>query len=155
VGLTPLHPGQLGVLRVRAAILALVLAGLAVAADLLILEELELRHGLLGVPAVLLLSFWAIWSPRRRYFSWGYRMGEDELQLAYGLWTRVHTVVPFTRVQHIDVAQGPVERSFGVARLILHTAGTRSSAIGLPGLAAEEAERYRDHIRSLIREDPA
>jgi membrane protein YdbS with pleckstrin-like domain len=143
------------VLRVRSALLALLLAAVAAGADLLLLEAFEGQHGLISVPAALLLAIGALWSPRRRYASWGYRMEEDELELGYGLWTRVRTTVPFTRVQHIDVAQGPVERSFGVARLILHTAGTRSSAIGLPGLAAEEAERYRDHIRSLIREDPA
>ncbi len=61
--------------------------------------------------------------------------------------------MPFGRVQHIDVAQGPIERQFGVARLILHTAGTRSSAVGLPGLDTGEAGRIRDVIRSRIRQD--
>jgi hypothetical protein len=62
-------------------------------------------------------------------------------------------VVPFGRVQHIDVVQGPLQRRFGVGSLVLHTAGTRSAAVLLPGLAAAEAERMRDHIRGKIRED--
>jgi len=132
-----------------------VIAVIAAAADLLLLGEIGIRHGALAVPVALLLAFWAFWSPRRRYESWGYRIGEDELQLGYGIWTRVGTIVPFNRVQHIDLAQGPIERSFGVARLILHTAGTRSSAVTLPGLAAPQAERLRDLIRSHIREDTA
>jgi membrane protein YdbS with pleckstrin-like domain len=154
-GLTPLEPGQLNVLRVHSAILASLAAVVIAAGDLLLLDEIGLRHGIVAVPAALLLGAWALLSPPRRYRCWGYRLGEDELQLAYGLWLRVRTVVPFTRVQHIDLAQGPIERSFGVARLILHTAGTRSGAITLPGLATADAERFRDLIRSQIREDPA
>jgi len=154
-GLTPLEPGQLGVLRVRAVITALVAAAIFSVGDLLLMGEIGVPNGVLAVPAAIALGIWAIWSPPRRYQSWGYRMGEDELQLGYGLWTRVRTVVPFTRVQHIDLAQGPIERSFGVARLILHTAGTRGGAVTLPGLATADAERFRDLIRSQIREDPA
>ena len=61
--------------------------------------------------------------------------------------------MPFARVQHIDLAQGPIERRYGLARLILHTAGTRGASIPLPGLAREEAEAMRDRIRAKIRED--
>jgi membrane protein YdbS with pleckstrin-like domain len=61
--------------------------------------------------------------------------------------------VPFGRVQHIDVTQGPLERRFGLGTLVLHTAGTRSGAVGLPGLLFEEAGQIRDHIRLKIRED--
>jgi membrane protein YdbS with pleckstrin-like domain len=80
-------------------------------------------------------------------------MTEDELHIQHGLWTRTRTVVPFGRVQHIDVAQGPIERAFGVGSLILHTAGTRSSAVDLPGLEFGEAGQMRDVIRSKIRQD--
>ena len=69
--------------------------------------------------------------------------------------TRIRTVVPFGRVQHIDVAQGPIERSFGLATLILHTAGTRGASVPLPGLLFDEAERMRDRIRVKIRQDLA
>jgi len=61
--------------------------------------------------------------------------------------------VPFGRVQHIDLAQGPLERAFGLATLVLNTAGTRGAAVKLPGLAQADAEEMRDHIRGKIRQD--
>ena len=149
----PLHRGQLSVFRVRAFLVALVLIAAFLAADLGPLRETPVPFGAISSAAAILLILWALWSPGRRYRSWGYRVEEDELHIQHGLWTRVRTVVPFGRVQHIDVAQGPIERQFEVARLILHTAGTRSSAVGLPGLESREAERIRDVIRSRIRQD--
>jgi hypothetical protein len=55
------------------------------------------------------------------------------------------------RVQHLDVAQGPLERTFGVARLILHTAGTSHAIVVLPGISRPTAEELRDTIRAHIR----
>jgi membrane protein YdbS with pleckstrin-like domain len=149
----PLNRGQLSVLRVRAFLIALVVIAALLTADLGALRETPVPFGAISGPAALMLILWALWSPGRRYQSWGYRVEEDELHVQHGLWTQVRTIVPFGRVQHIDVAQGPIERQFGVARLILHTAGTRSSAVGLPGLESAEAERIRDVIRSRIRQD--
>jgi membrane protein YdbS with pleckstrin-like domain len=118
-----------------------------------VLRETALRFGLVSGVAFILLLAWALLIPKRRFRSWGYAVAEDELHVQHGVWTRTRTVVPFGRVQHIDVAQGPIERSFGVGTLILHTAGTRSSAVDLPGLEFEEAGRMRDLIRSKIRQD--
>jgi uncharacterized protein len=78
-------------------------------------------------------------------------MEAEELHIAQGVWTRIETVVPLARVQHIDVSQGPIERGFGVCRLVLHTAGTMNSRVVLPGLARATAERMRDEIRARIR----
>ena len=140
-------------LRVRAFLVALVVIAALLPADLEPLRETPVPFGAISGPAAFLLVVWALWSPGRRYRSWGYRVEDEELHIRHGLWTRIRTIVPFGRVQHIDVAQGPIERQFGVARLILHTAGTRSSAVGLPGLESAEAERIRDVIRSQIRQD--
>jgi uncharacterized protein len=62
--------------------------------------------------------------------------------------------VPLERVQHIDISQGPLERGFGVCRLLVHTAGTMHSRVVLPGLARATAERMRDEIRARIRQAP-
>ena len=153
VTMLPLHPGQLKVLRVRAAMVALVLIVTIVAADLGPLRGTPVPFGAVSGPLVLPLILWALWSPGPRYRSWAYFAGEDELHIQYGVWTKIRTVVPYGRVQHIDVAQGPIERRFGVGRLIVHTAGTRSSTVALPGLEIGEAGRIRDVIRSQIRQD--
>lgn len=104
--------------------------------------------------AVLLIALYAVLVlPGRRYRAWGYAEGEDELAVRRGIWVRTRTIVPFGRVQHIDVAQGPIERRYDLATLILHTAGTRSASVALPGLRHADAEAMRDRIRAKIRQD--
>ncbi len=151
--MTPLHPSQIWVLRIRAGIAAAVAAVAAVALDIGPMRETAVPpFAVTG--AVLLLGLLAAFVlPARRYRAWGYAEGEDELFIRRGLWTRVRTVVPFGRVQHIDVAQGPVQRRFGLATLILHTAGTHGAAVPLPGILHGDAEAMRDRIRAKIRQD--
>jgi membrane protein YdbS with pleckstrin-like domain len=149
----PLHPGQLWVLRIGAGAAALLLLAAVLVADVAWRPLDMLAPGIASAAAAALLIAWAIWIPLRRYRSWGYRLVEDELHIRSGLWVRSHTIVPFSRVQHIDVTQGPLERRFGVSTLVLHTAGTRNSAVALPGLGVDEAGRIRDIIRGKIRQD--
>jgi len=151
--MTALDPRQIRVLRVRTLIVAIVLTTIAIGICLGPLRAMPIPLGVLpaavaafGLLAVLIL-------PGRRYRAWGYREEENELHVRHGLMVRVRTVVPFARVQHIDLAQGPIERRYGLARLILYTAGTRGASVPLPGLPREEAERMRDRIRAKIRED--
>lgn len=107
----------------------------------------------LAVVAVLLGLTGLLVSPTRRWRALGWAAGEGELHSAGGVWTRWHTVVPFARVQHIDVAQGPLERAFGVARLVVHTAGTAHAVVVLPGLSPDEAEALRDRLRAAIADE--
>ena len=105
------------------------------------------------LPLLALLIYPALVSPLRHYRSWGYRMDEEELRLAHGVLTQVEMLVPLKRVQHLDISQGPLERAFGVCRLVLHTAGTAHSQVVLPGLSRETAEAMRAEIRSHIRQE--
>jgi hypothetical protein len=151
----PLHPNQRKLLRVRIFVFALVLVVAAAAADFALLRKTEMPWGVLSIATLLAGVAAVLVLPRRRYRAWAWRMDEDELRIASGVMIRSDTVVPFGRVQHIDVLRGPLQRSYGLASLVLHTAGTRSAAVLLPGLEAQEAERMRDHIRGKIREDLA
>lgn len=151
-GATRLDPGHLTVLRIRAAAFASVFVVAVAIADRLLLDG-TLRFGAATLAAFLLALGLALVLPGRRYRAWSYRMEEDELHIAHGVMTRVRTAVPFGRVQHIDLVQGPLQRRFGLKTLVLNTAGTHNSAVHLPGLAAADAERMRDHIRGKIRED--
>lgn len=151
----PLDPRQIWVLRIRLGITLLFVLAAAFSIDAVVWQEAPRLAGVvpglvfvLGLTALILV-------PGRRYRAWRYAERDDELHIRHGLLVRVQTAVPFARVQHIDVAQGPVERRFGLARLILHTAGTRGASIPLPGLAHAEAEQMRDRIRAKIRQDLA
>jgi uncharacterized protein len=148
---TPLERGQLWLMRIRAGIGALLVLAAAGALETAFAAELRLPRGILVLPLLLPLAWAAFVAPSRRYRAWGYAMDGEELQVRRGIWTQVHTVVPLDRIQHIDVAQGALERSLGLWRLIVHTAGTLHSEVVLPGLARETAERMRDEIRARIR----
>ena len=84
----------------------------------------------------------AWWVPRASYRIWRYQVAEDALELRRGLVRRIHSAIPYFRVQHIDVAQGPVERAVGLSRLVVHTASAGTDAT-IPGIAAGDAEGLR------------
>lgn len=147
-----LSPSYRKVLRARGALLALVLLAGSVIAETALWAS-AVPHGVAAAAALLAGTLLIFVLPGRRYRAWAYQMGEDELHVQNGIWVKTLTMVPFGRVQHIDVTQGPIERRYRVGSLILHTAGTRASALALPGLDMDEAHRMRDEIRLHIRED--
>jgi membrane protein YdbS with pleckstrin-like domain len=147
--LTPLHPNYVKAVRIGTLIFAL---PLVVAALLLELADL-LPRGAFLVP-VLLLALWLIVRvPLRRYQARGYQMGADRLRVVRGLIFRSDTVVPFGRVQHIDVHQGPLERGYGLATLVLHTAGNHNASVALPGLGHDDAMAMREDIRAHVKRE--
>jgi uncharacterized protein len=84
----------------------------------------------------------------RRYRSWGYAEREDDLLIRRGVMFARLSVVPYGRMQFIDVTAGPLERSFGLATVRLHTAAAATDA-RIPGLEREEAARLRDSLAEL------
>ena len=92
-----------------------------------------------------------IW-PQLRYRFWRYELRDEELRLVRGIWRRVDTIVPLRRIQHLDVSQDVFERNFELGSLVVHTAGTRSSSVTLPGLQHAEAARLRDELKQFINE---
>lgn len=155
--MTPLERGQLGLMRVQAVVNGVVIAVAATAAELSLRSAPRsvLPFGTIMAAVAVLLVYTVLIAPGRRYRAWGYALGPEELVVRHGLLTRVETHVPLARVQHVDVSQGPLERAFGVCRLILHTAGTANSRVLLPGLARTTAEAIRDEVRARIRQEDA
>lgn len=153
VPLSPARPGQRWVMHARAVLPAFALMAGGVAASVALLPLVGSGAWAVAVLAVALGLIGLLVSPTRRWRALGWAAGEGELHSAGGVWTRWHTVVPFARVQHIDVAQGPLERAFGVARLVVHTAGTAHAVVVLPGLSPDEAEALRDRLRAAIADE--
>lgn len=85
---------------------------------------------------------------RRRFAAWGYAERHDELLVRRGVMFSRLSVVPYGRMQFVDVSAGPLERSFGLATVRMHTAAAASDA-RIPGLEAAEAERLRDRLAEL------
>ena len=147
--LAPLHPNHVKLLRVQALIMAL---PPTIAALVLEVAGL-LPRGAIIVPVLLVAAWVVLRVPLRRHAARGYDMGADRLRVVRGLWFHVDTVVPFGRVQHIDLHQKPLERAFGLATLTVHTAGTHNASVSLPGLAEADAAAMREAIRAHIKRE--
>jgi membrane protein YdbS with pleckstrin-like domain len=152
VSLSPVEPGYRQVLRIRSLLFWVPLSIAAFVADQLLLASTPIA----GLPSILvpllgLLSVTIV--PNRRYRRLAYVLHPTMLQVVRGWLFHTDTIVPLVRVQHIDVTRGPLEKSFGTATLIVHTAGTHNSVVVLPGLAPERAAEIRDEIRRHIRSD--
>ncbi|MFB6206811.1 MAG: PH domain-containing protein, partial [Haloglomus sp.] len=84
-----------------------------------------------------------------RYESWSYRVQADSLFLDRGVLTRVRTVVPYVRIQHVDASRGPVERASGLASVVVYTAGSRGADVTIPGLTPERADDLQERLKRL------
>ena len=84
----------------------------------------------------------------RRVRAWGYAEREDDLFVKRGVLFARLSVIPYGRMQFVDVTAGPVERLFGLATVRMHTAAAASDA-RIPGLASDEAARVRDRLAEL------
>ena len=149
--LLPVEPGYKNVLRARLAVMWAPLIVGAIILDQAIDETVY--HGLPSTLVPLLALISIAFAPQRIYRHLGYRLSEALLQVVRGWMFHIDTVVPLVRVQHIDVTRGPLDKMFGTATLVVHTAGTHNSIVTVPGLAPERAEEIRDIIREHVRTD--
>jgi uncharacterized protein len=130
-------------------------AGLA-AAIVLVMTAIGFVAGTpvdLAVPAALVVAIaiagflsdrWA----QRRVRAWAYCEREDDLLVRRGVMISRLSVIPYGRMQFIDVIAGPIERAFSLATVRMHTAAASSDA-RIPGLTQIEAARLRDHLAQL------
>jgi uncharacterized protein len=143
------QPVSIALARVRRLLLLAVggvlVVGFVVAALLLSLPAWTWAAVLVTVVA---LTVWGWWVTGRNARSWGYAEREEDLYITHGVMFRRLVVVPYGRMQYVDVQSGPLERAFEIAAVHLHTASPGTSA-RIPGLPAAEAARLRDRLTSL------
>jgi uncharacterized protein len=122
-----------------------------------VLVALGLLTWLLSLPAAVWLSLvvvvvvlaavgWVQVGRNARW--WAYAERDEDLYVRHGVMFRRLVVVPYGRMQYVDVQSGPLEQVFRIASVHLHTASPGTSA-RIPGLPAEEAARLRDRLTSL------
>ncbi|PWJ53296.1 hypothetical protein SAMN06264364_11354 [Quadrisphaera granulorum] len=95
--------------------------------------------------ALFALGAWQWWLVGRQVRAIGYAEREDDLLVRRGILFRSLSVVPYGRMQYVDVSAGPLERWLRIATVQLHTASASSDAT-IPGLPPEEAARLRDRL---------
>ncbi len=106
------------------------------------------RWALVPVAGGAALIGWAWWLVGRNTRSWGYAERADDLLVRRGVVFRQLVIVPYGRMQQVDVTAGPLDRRFGVARVQLHTAAATTDAV-IPGLVPAEAARLRERLAAL------
>lgn len=102
---------------------------------------------LAGAVAVVVVAVRAALIPRV-VKAWGYAERRSDLLVRHGRLVRRLSIVPYARMQFVDVTAGPLERAFSLATVQLHTAAAASDA-RVPGLAPAEASRLRDRLTAL------
>jgi membrane protein YdbS with pleckstrin-like domain len=101
-----------------------------------------------GMGLVVVYGIWRSFVTVRAVRAWGYAERDQDLLVRHGLLIRRLSIVPYARMQFVDVTAGPLERAFGLATVQLHTASAASDA-KVPGLPPEEASRLRDRLTAL------
>jgi uncharacterized protein len=144
--LRPLDPRAITLWRLTMATRGAVFLVLAIAAELLIDVG---RAGLLAGPVAVVTIAAVVVAPPLFYDAWRFALREEHLFLRRGLLFRTTSIVPYSRIQHVDTRHGPLDRWLGLASLVVFTAGTRGAIITVPALEAAEAETLRDRLVAL------
>ena len=145
VAWTPVSPKLASVRRLN----AMIMAGVVGIAALVVLGlTVGWAYGVLALVVVAAAFAWAWVLIGRNQRSWKYAEREDELLVSHGIMFRELVVVPYGRMQFVDVAAGPLERAYGIATVELHTA-TPATDAKIPGLHPDEAARLRDRLSAL------
>ncbi len=105
----------------------------------------RLLYAVAAIPLAVAVWVWIVVG--RQVRAWGYAERADDLLVRRGVAFRTVVVVPYGRMQFVDVYAGPVDRLLGLAKVQLHTASARSDAY-IPGLTPQEAARLRDRLAS-------
>jgi membrane protein YdbS with pleckstrin-like domain len=150
--LQPVEAGYVQVIRVQT-----LLAWLGPIIGAVVLDRAMLADtafgGLLMVAAPLLAAITVATAPPRIWRRIGYALEPAMLRIVRGWLFHTDTLVPLVRVQHLDIARGPLDKMFGTATLAIHTAGTHNSIVTLPGLSPERAAELAAVVRTHIRAD--
>jgi membrane protein YdbS with pleckstrin-like domain len=97
-----------------------------------------------AVSAVAVLG--AVTTPFARYRRWSYALRPGDLVVRHGVVTETERWIPRTRVQYVDLSQGPIDRVLGLRTLVVYTAGSGLRAVSIPGLPAGTAESLRSDL---------
>ena len=98
-----------------------------------------------GTGMLVAVAVWLLWLVPRQVRAMGYAETDEEFMMRRGIMFRSLTVVPYGRIQYVDVSEGPLARRFGIASIAVHTASADTSG-SLEGVTAGEAARLRDRL---------
>jgi membrane protein YdbS with pleckstrin-like domain len=141
------HPSP-ALWKLRRAELALVTLLLALIVGVIFAPTLGAVACVVSILVVLVAGALSSWFVRNRFRAWRYQERHEDLLVARGVMVRRLSVVPYGRMQYVEVTSGPMERLFKLSTVKLHTAAAASDA-RIPGLEHDESARLRDRLTEL------
>ena len=142
-----------------------VIAGILVAWQVYVSEPAYVSISCLAffIPIALISAFVLYWN-RRYYDSMSFHLSHDEVVVEHGVWWKMKHTVPYARIMSVDMVQGPISRSLGIATVDIYTAGYTGVAGGTTGPSKRRAEasimhisefkEVRENILSIVRGRP-
>lgn len=152
----PVHANYLRAKMVGAALTAAVVVAVTAAATAVARSQDEIEPGaarwvlLAGIGVLALVALGAVLQ-RLSVKHMGYLMRQHDLTYRYGVVSRTTQTIPYSRVQHVSIDRGPVERRLGLATMRLRSAG---GVIAIAGLGVDEATALREVVVSRADVDP-
>ena len=140
-----LHPAAALVRTVTGALGGVVFAGFAAMAASQIIDRWTWRLAL-ALPAMVAGAAGGAWLGRARWRRTRWRLDERGFYVRRGWLWRSEVLIPRSRVQHLDLERGPLERHFGLASIVVHTAGSQTPALRQSGFAEADAIGLRDAL---------
>ena len=102
----------------------------------------------IGMTVLVVVYVWLFWLVGRQVRAYGFAEREEDLIVTSGVMFKRLVIVPYGRMQLVDLAAGPIDRLFGVTTVQLHTAAATTDA-SIPGLLPDVAAGVRDRLASL------
>ncbi len=147
-GLRPLPAVALRLRRIVLGVWVAVIALVGVATTVVVL----LAGGpaaVVGSVALVVVAVTAVlgwWYVAAEFRTWRWTVDAERFEVRSGLLYRRRRVVPRTRVQHVSTHAGPLQRSCGLVRLVVHTAGARTPNVIVRDLESAVADALRDEL---------
>ncbi len=140
---TPVSPRLITARRVSVSLAYVIVIAVIVA--LFLIERVPRPVAIGAAVAAVVTYVWLWWLVGRRVRSFGYCERGDDLLVTSGIMFRRLVIVPYGRMQLVDVKAGPIDRSFGLTTVQLHTAAATTDA-KIPGLVPDIAAALRDRL---------
>lgn len=129
--------------RVAVTLAYVIVVGVVVA--LFLIPRVPRPIAIASAAAAVVAYVWLWWLVGRRVRSFGYCERGDDLLVTSGIMFRRLVIVPYGRMQLVDVKAGPIDRQFGLTTVQLHTAAATTDA-KIPGLVPDIAAALRDRL---------
>ncbi|ABV38306.1 membrane-flanked domain protein [Shewanella sediminis HAW-EB3] len=148
IPLSPVEPRHYTQVLIETAAIAITFIS-TLSVFLIFVATIPLPIAAIVIPALLMIGSGITWLRYLNAKAIGYAVCPHELVMQTGIIWVKRISLPYTRLQHISLSQGPLERKFYLRTLKCFSAGSGSAEIELPGLESKTAEKLRQHLLSM------